>query len=218
EDIRGDAGLNLSKWLEAGNNVEIIASDSDWERLWPGVSSSNVLVDALLGTGLRGAASGTIARAISDINQLSRKATAPLPALILAVDTPSGLAPEGESSDGPVLFAHWTVTFTAPKIGQLLSTKAEACGVLEVVNIGSPRELIETTGKSALRCCGPDEFASLPLVRAASSHKGSFEHVLLVAGSLGKSGAAILAGHASLCAGAGLTSIASPDVVLSTIA
>jgi NAD(P)H-hydrate epimerase len=73
EDIRGDAGLNLSKWLEAGNNVEIIASDSDWERLWPGVSSSNVLVDALLGTGLRGAASGTIARAISDINQLSRK-------------------------------------------------------------------------------------------------------------------------------------------------
>lgn len=218
EDIRGDAGLNLSKWLEAGNNVEIIASGSDWERLWPGVSSSNVLVDALLGTGLRGAASGTIARAISDINQLSRKATAPLPALILAVDTPSGLAPEGESSDGPVLFAHWTVTFTAPKIGQLLSTKAEACGVLEVVNIGSPRELIETTGKSALRCCGPDEFASLPLVRAASSHKGSFGHVLLVAGSLGKSGAAILAGHASLCAGAGLTSIASPDVVQSTIA
>jgi NAD(P)H-hydrate epimerase len=117
-----------------------------------------------------------------------------------------------------VLFAHRTVTFTAPKAGQLISAGAEACGALEVVNIGSPTRLVDATGKSPLRCASPDEFASLPLVRAANSHKGSFGHVLLVAGSLGKSGAAVLAGQASLRGGAGLTTIASPDVVQPMIA
>ena len=218
EEVSGDAGVNLKRWSDGGDKVEVVGGEADWERVWPEVCSSNVLVDALLGTGLRGAASGTIGRAISDINQLSRMATTPRPALILAVDTPSGLPSDGESPTGPVLYAHRTVTFTAPKIGQLISAKAEACGALEIVSIGSPAELIEASGKSPIRCAYPDEFASLPLVRAATSHKGTFGHVLLVAGSLGKSGAAVLAGQASLRTGAGLTTIATPDVVQPTIA
>ena len=213
EEIRGDAATNLSRWLEGGDKVEVISQDADWERVWPEVCSSNVIIDALLGTGLRGAASGTVARAITDINEFSRMTTSPWPALILAVDTPSGLPSDGEAPSGPVLSAHKTVTFTAPKVGQLLSAKAEACGALEVISIGSPSALVEAIGKSALRCASPDEFVSLPLVRAANSHKGTFGHVLLLAGSLGKSGAAVLAGLASLRAGAGLTTIASPGVV-----
>jgi len=218
EDVRGDAAINLSRWLEGGDELRIIATEDDWEHIWPEVRASNVIVDALLGTGIRGGASGLVARGISEINQFSCNATAPWPALILAVDTPSGLSSDGDSTDGPVLFSHRTVTFTAPKVGQLLSATAEACGALEVVNIGSPPELVEATGKSTLRCIGTDEFVSLPLIRAANSHKGSFGHVLLVGGSLGKSGAAVLAGHASLRAGAGLTTIASPDVVQPVIA
>jgi NAD(P)H-hydrate epimerase len=218
EDVRGDAAVNLSRWVDGGEGVDVILEEIDWERTWPEVCSSNVIVDALLGTGLRGAASGTIGRAIADINELSRMATAPCPALILAVDTPSGLSSDGESPSGPVLFAHRTVTFTAPKIGQLLSPKAEACGALEVVHIGSPTALVEETGKSPLRCASPDEFASLALVRAANSHKGSFGHALLVAGSVGKSGAGVLAGHACLCAGAGLTTVASADAAQVAIA
>ena len=218
EEVRGDAAVNLSRWLEAGEKVETIVDGGDWERNWPEVCACNVIVDAMLGTGLRGVASGVIARAISDINQFSGKATAPRPALILAVDTPSGLPSDGESTDGPVLFAHRTVSFTAPKIGQLLSPNAEACGALEVVSIGSPFALIEEVGKGTLRCSGVDGFVSLPLVRAANSHKGSFGHVLIVAGSLGKSGAAILAGYASLRGGAGLTTVASSDVIQPTIA
>jgi ADP-dependent NAD(P)H-hydrate dehydratase / NAD(P)H-hydrate epimerase len=218
EDVQGDAAANLSRWLEGGAKLQVITKDADWERVWPEVCASNIIVDALLGTGLRGVASGIIARAILDINQLSRKTTAPWPALVLAVDTPSGLTPDVEFSEGPVLFAHRTVTFTAPKIGQLISPQAEACGALEVVNIGSPHGLIEATGKGGLRCTGVDEFSSLPLVRAANSHKGSFGHVLMVAGSCGKSGAAVLAGYASLRSGAGLTTVASPDVVQALIA
>ncbi len=218
EDVRGDSQVNLTRWLESGESVDAIATDKEWERLKPEVYSCNVIVDALLGTGLRGATSGTIARAISDINQLSRMATAPWPALILAVDTPSGLSSDGGFPDGPILFAHRTVTFTAPKAGLLISPKAEACGVLEVADIGSPQTLIEETGTGALRWVAPDEFASMPIVRAADSHKGDFGHVLIVAGSQGKSGAAVLAGYGSLRSGAGLTTVASPDVVQPVIA
>ncbi len=218
EEVRGDAAVNLSRWLESGERVETVTCEADWEQQWPSVCSSNVIVDAMLGTGLHGPATGAIARAIFDVNQFSRDATSPLPAFILAVDTPSGLPSDAEQSTGPVLAAHRTVTFTAPKIGQMISSKAEACGVLEVVPIGSPSALIEQMGQNVLRWISHDEFVSLPLVRPANSHKGSFGHVLVLAGSLGKSGAAVLAGHASLLTGAGLTTVSSPDVVQPTIA
>ena len=217
-EIRGDAAANLKKWRRSGGKVEAVTSEADWRKLWPELSGCNVFVDAMLGTGLKGPATGAIASAIEDLNKLSQHATSVLPALILAVDTPSGLPSDGESASGPVLSAHWTVTFTAPKLGQLVSAAASACGVLEVVSIGSPRSLVEETGKSPLRWAGPEEFRLLPLVRAADSHKGKFGHVLVVAGSTGKSGAAVLAGYASLCAGAGLTTVATPDSVQPIVA
>lgn len=217
-EVRGDAAANLSKWLESGGKIEAIANESDWEKLWPDVRASNVIVDAMLGTGLRGGSTGAIARAIADLNKFSKNGTATWPALILAVDTPSGLPSDGEAPAGPVLAVHRTVTFTAPKIGQLVSERAEACGLLQVVGIGSPASLIEELGKQDLRWAGPDEFSSLLLVRGADSHKGTFGHVLLLGGSQGKSGAAILAGYASLRTGAGLTTIACPDVAQPMIA
>ena len=114
--------------------------------------------------------------------------------------------------------AHATVTFTAPKIGQLVSKEAACCGRLLVRQIGSPRELIEEIGKGNVRWLEPEEFRDLPLVRRIDSHKGSYGHVLLVAGSMGKSGAAILAGRGALRAGAGLVTIATPDSVLPIVA
>src|SRR5713226_1738706 len=210
EEVLGDAATNLARWRDAGNKVEPIVGEDDWERALTEVGSATVIVDALLGTGLRGAASGVIARAISDINRSSRNSTLPRPALILSVDTPSGLPANGDAPAGPILFAHRTVTFTAPKVGQLISQNAEACGALEVVRIGSPADLIEELGKGALRWLGPDEFVYLPLVRGADGHKGKFGHVLLVAGSAGKSGAAALSGLGALRAGAGLVTIAVP--------
>ena len=218
EEVRGEAASNLAKWRDAGHPVDIVSEVSDWERLRPRVAASLVIVDALLGTGLHGAPTGVMAQAIADINKLSRFATAPTPALVLSVDTPSGLASDGEPSEGEVLRAHHTVTFTAPKIGQLVSRHSDTCGVLEVVPIGSPTSLIEETGKSAIRWIDPTEFSALPLVRPRSSHKGRFGHVLLLAGSVGKSGAAILAGQAALRGGAGLVTIATPESVQPIIA
>jgi NAD(P)H-hydrate epimerase len=218
EDVQGDAATNLARWRDAGNTIEPIVNEANWERVWPQVASATVIVDALLGTGLRGAASGVIARAITDVNHLSHNATSPRPALILSVDTPSGLPSDGDAATGPVLSAHHTVTFTAPKVGQLISPNAAACGALEVVRIGSPANLVEELGKGAMRWVGPDEFSEMPLVRGVDSHKGLYGHVLIVAGSQGKSGAAIMAGQAALRSGAGLVTVATPDVVLPIVA
>jgi hydroxyethylthiazole kinase-like uncharacterized protein yjeF len=218
EDVRGDAAKNLAKWLEAGGEVEVVDGEADWGRAWSGVRESHVIVDAMLGTGLKGAASGAIAAAIVAVNERSLKATGSWPSLILAVDTPSGLPSDGEATEGLVLAAHCTTTFTAPKVGQLTGPGAEACGTLQVVSIGSPAKLIEETGKGAVRWAGPDEFSGMPLVRAADSHKGTFGHAVIVAGSRGKSGAAVLAGYACLRAGAGLTTMATPDEIQPVVA
>jgi hydroxyethylthiazole kinase-like uncharacterized protein yjeF len=218
QEMRGDAGTNLKRFLDANGSLVALKEESEWQRVWPAVANSQVILDALLGTGLRGAATGLLARAIEDINRYSNQATSARPALILAVDTPSGLPSDGQRSEGPVLRAHRTVTFTAPKVTQLLSLDADAVGALEVCAIGSPAALVEEIGKGTLRWAGPDEFAGLPLVRSVKSHKGTFGHVLLIAGSLGKSGAAILSGRGALRAGAGLVTMATPDVVQPLVA
>src|SRR5260370_31769641 len=212
KELHGDAGANLARYLETGATIIAIEDEAAWQRAWPAIADSEVMVDALLGTGLRGAATGQLAQAIEAINRLSAQATAARPTLILAVDTPSGLPSDGQSAEGPVLHAHRTVTFTAPKVSQLLSPDADGVGVLEVCAIGLPAALVEEIGQGTLRWAGPDEFAGLPLVRSVKSHKGIFGHVLLLAGSLGKSGAAILAGRGALRAGAGLVTIAAPVV------
>jgi hydroxyethylthiazole kinase-like uncharacterized protein yjeF len=218
EELRGGAAENYRRWSGTEGTVCVLDGDETFQKNWPEIAKSEIIVDAILGTGLRGPATGLAALVIEKLNQFSQNATSPLPALIVAVDTPSGLPSDGEVAAGPVLRAHKTITFTGPKIGQLISPDAPCCGELSVKHIGTPLSLIEETGKNALRWAGPDEFRSLPLVRAADSHKGTFGHVLVVGGSLGKSGAAVLAGYAALSSGAGLTTIASPDVIQSVIA
>jgi ADP-dependent NAD(P)H-hydrate dehydratase / NAD(P)H-hydrate epimerase len=218
DELHGAAAENLSRWLKSSGEIVEIKDSASLDAAWPRIASAYAIVDALLGTGLRGPTAGVIAEAIARLNKLSRNATLARPAFILAVDIPSGLPSDGQSAEGPVLFAHQTVTFTAPKIGQLLSKQAGCCGHLEVCQIGSPSALVEEIGKGSARWAEPDEFASLPLIRSADSHKGTYGHVLLLAGSLGKSGAAILAGRAALRAGAGLATIATPEPVQPIVA
>ncbi len=218
EDVGGDAAANLTRLRDCGAEVLAISEKRHWEAVRGELSSSSVIVDAFLGTGMRGAVEGVLAAVIEDVNRISRQCTAVTPEMVLSVDTPSGLPSDGEPAQGPVIYAHATITFTAPKIGQLISKDAECCGRLLVRQIGSPREFVEVTGRSHVRWLEPEEFRGLPLVRRANAHKGSYGHVLLVAGSCGKSGAAILAGRGALRAGAGLVTVATPDPVLPIVA
>jgi hydroxyethylthiazole kinase-like uncharacterized protein yjeF len=218
DELKGDAARNFDRWRELGGGVTILQAEADWQKAWSEISGADVIIDALLGTGMRGVATGLLGWAIEDVNRLSRNATAARPGWIIAVDTPSGLPSDGEAAEGPVIKAHWTITFTAPKIGQLISPSAGACGRLVVRQIGSPSALIGEVGKGTIRWAGPDEFAGLPLVRAAEAHKGSYGHILMLGGSLGKSGAAVMAGFAAMRAGAGLVTIATPEPVLPIVA
>jgi ADP-dependent NAD(P)H-hydrate dehydratase / NAD(P)H-hydrate epimerase len=218
DELKGDAARNCERWRELGGGITTLLSEADWEKAWAEISAADAIIDGLLGTGVRGAATGLVAQAIEDVNRLSRNATAARPGWIVAVDTPSGLPSDSEAAEGPVIQAHWTIAFTAPKIGQLISLRAAACGHLAVRAIGSPEALIEECGKGSIRWVGPDEFANLPLLRVAESHKGLYGHALVVAGSLGKSGAAVMAGYTALRAGAGLVTIATPNVVLPAVA
>ena len=218
EELKGDAAKNYERWTQTGGSVHAVTNEKEWEKFWPEVASAEVIVDAMLGTGIRGGAKGLMARAIEDVNRVTRNATAARPAWIVAVDTPSGLPSDGEAASGPVLRAHLTVTFIAPKVGQLVGVDAACCGQLVVRAIGSPEALIEEVGKGTLRWAGPDEFAGLPLQRAADANKGSYGHVLVVAGSQGKSGAAVMAGKAGLRAGAGLVTVATAEPVQTIVA
>jgi ADP-dependent NAD(P)H-hydrate dehydratase / NAD(P)H-hydrate epimerase len=218
EELRGDAATNFQRWREIGGEVVFVADEAEWGAIAGRALSADVTVDAMFGTGFRGVAAGAMGRAIRDVNAKSKDATAVSPALILAVDTPSGLPSDGEAGEEPILKAHHTVTFTAPKVGQLVSRNSAAVGSLRVVNIGSPVALVEEIGKSAVRWSDPDEFADLPLVRKSDGHKGLYGNILIVAGSLGKSGAAVMSGSAALWAGAGLVTVATPDVVLPIVA
>lgn len=218
DEVRGDALGSIERWTGGGGEIARVLSEADWTKAFAAVRDCDVLVDALLGTGLRGGATALMARAIEQINQFSDRGRRARPGLILAVDTPSGLPSDGDKATGPVLYAHEAVTFTAPKVGQLISPDAEAAGQLFVREIGSPRELAEQTGKSAIRWAEAREFAGMRLVRQVNSNKGKYGHVLVVAGSVGKSGAAELASYAALRTGAGLVTVATAEPMQPVVA
>lgn len=209
--LEGDAAENFRRLKESAAEIRVVQDEADWNALQREVVISRVIIDALLGTGIKGKVEGFLASVINDVNEVSRDNSAAHPKMVLSVDMPSGLPSDGEPAAGPVIRARVTITFTAPKIGQLVSKDASNCGRLLVRQIGSPRTLVEEVGKSKVRWIEPEEFRHMPLVRRADSNKGNFGHVLLVAGSRGKTGAAILAGRGVLRAGAGLLTIAVPE-------
>ena len=159
----------------------------------------SVLVDALFGTGLNKEISGPAASMIRRINASG----CPL----VSVDIPSGISADTGQVLGIAVKADLTVTFGLPKIGHFLGPGAEHTGRLQVEDIGFPPFLYEKAS-----CLIPDRayIASILPQRKEHSHKGHYGHVLLVAGSAGKTGAAFMASRACLRAGAGLVSIAGP--------
>ena len=211
-DVRGDAEVNLKRWQEARENLRIVGTPAAWAASKDALAPAEIVLDALLGTGLRGAVEGLMAVVIEDVNRLRPRS------IVVAVDIPSGISSDTGAIPGPAIAADYTVTFTAPKIGQLLFPATERVGRLLVRNIGSPAQLVEECSGSTVRWLEPGEFSGLPLRREAGSNKGDYGHALIVAGSLGKTGAAVLASWAALRVGAGLVTVTTPDSVVSTVA
>jgi NAD(P)H-hydrate epimerase len=219
--VEGDAGVNLKHWQKGLGELRVVTSSAEWEPVQAELDNADLIVDALLGTGLRGPVEGLLGSVIADVNAARTRNGAGGKAtrtFVISVDMPSGLASDAEDFGGPVVNADFTVTLTAPKLGQMVSPRASCCGVLAVRSIGTPPELLESDPHLKMHWLEPGEFRGLPLKRDPSSHKGSYGHALIVAGSLGKSGAAVLAGRGALRSGAGLVTVATPLDVLPTVA
>jgi hydroxyethylthiazole kinase-like uncharacterized protein yjeF len=217
--VEGDAAANLKRWQQGLGELHVVTSLSEWESARSVLAGADVIVDALLGTGLRGPVEGLLGAVIEDVNAARGKIDGKNgKMLIVAVDMPSGLASDAQDLGGPVLAADVTVTFTAPKLGQLVLSRSSTCGKLAVRGIGTPPELLESDPHLKLHWIEPGEFRALPLARDPAANKGTYGHALIVAGSLGKSGAAVLAARGALRSGAGLATAATPEVVLPVVA
>jgi len=212
EGVKGDAAVNLKRWQEASGELRVVADVAAWEKVRGALFSANITIDALLGTGLNGPAEGLLARVIEDINR------ARTGALVVAVDIPSGLLSDTGALAGPTVQADYTVTFTAPKLGLVLPPGCEAVGQMRVGCIGTPAELLEDNPALKVHWVEPREFRTLPLARPASAHKGDYGHALILAGSRGKTGAAVLAAWGALRAGVGLVTVGTPGNVLPIVA
>lgn len=214
EEMRGDAATNYKRWQETYGELHVIRDSSAWQSAKAALASADIVVDAILGTGTRGAVAGLLAEVIEAVNQRR----GPARSAVVAVDIPSGLVADTGEADGPVVKAAYTVTFTAPKSGMIGGASGNFVGQLKVHDIGSPPELIEEVGTSDVRWVDGREVSKFAQPRRADGNKGSYGHALIVAGSVGKSGAAVLASWAALRTGAGLVTVATPDAVLPIVA
>jgi hydroxyethylthiazole kinase-like uncharacterized protein yjeF len=158
-----------------------------------------VVVDALLGIGSHGAPAAMVARLIDLINASGRP--------VVALDVPSGLPPDGGAPPGPAVRATLTVTFAGLKRGLVTGPGLDVAGRVRVVDIGVPAAEV-ARGITTFLLEAADVAGLLPPRRRAT-HKGTYGHLLIVAGSLGKTGAAALAGRAAMRSGAGLVTVAT---------
>ncbi|MGH9755574.1 MAG: NAD(P)H-hydrate dehydratase [Blastocatellia bacterium] len=173
------------------------------------VYTPDFVVDALLGTGLTRPAEGLYAQAIETLNNINENFTPHSP--VIAVDMPSGISSDSAAPIGPHVRADLTVSFTAPKIGNVLPPASQASGKLVIASIGTPGWLIGEESGSNLHLVEEKLIAEWLRAsrRQADAHKGSVGDALLIAGSRGKTGAAALASETVLRAGAGLVTVAT---------
>ena len=199
--IVGDARINMDAMAGAGVGVVPLLDEGAWNAARADLAQSDVIIDAILGTGARGAPSPEAARAISLMNE----STAP----VVAVDAPSGVDALTGAVPGECVIAHTTVTFALAKTGLLTYPGAYYAGRVVLDGIGMPPPLLDL-GEIKTRLTTPDDVRAALPVRRPDAHKGDFGSVLIVAGSPGMSGAPSLAAMGALRSGAGLVHLLVP--------
>ena len=209
--VKGDAAVNLERL--ATTAVPEVAEDSAaWQRLKPSLAGTTLLIDALLGTGLTKPLEGFLLEVVRDVNSAFPEAR------VVAVDLPTGISADTGELIGESVRAEASVTFTAPKVAHVLPPACLRVGEWRLKEIGTPAEALENDPDHRLNLMCREDLSWLAAPRAPESHKGNFGHVLILAGSVGKTGAAALAAKAALRAGAGLVTIATARSALSVVA
>jgi ADP-dependent NAD(P)H-hydrate dehydratase / NAD(P)H-hydrate epimerase len=204
-DLRGDAATMFGKLPSPATAVQS-GAELKSERVQLSLHA-DIYLDAILGTGFKPPVSGLYAEGIAIMNASG------IP--VIAVDIPSGAGADSmEAHTGTIARADAIVTFTAPRPAHVFGSLTS--GATCVAGIGSPSEAIVSL--LHLNVITAHDIASSVEPRPAESNKGSYGHVLLVGGSLGKAGSVAMAGMAVLRAGAGLSTVATPKSALATVA
>ncbi|HEY7217009.1 MAG TPA: NAD(P)H-hydrate dehydratase [Candidatus Binatia bacterium] len=200
EELSVDAAHNLRAYRKLNGKVSEIAAGT-LDLLTERLSKNGLIVDAILGTGMKNEVRGLFADAITQMN------AAGLP--IVAVDIPSGLDSEKGTPLGVAVQAEMTVALGFPKLGEVIYPGLNFVGELVVADIGIKDEAVaqvapktELLDRESIRWLVPR--------REPDTHKGTYGHLLVVAGSRGKTGAAVLACRAAMRTGAGLVTLAAP--------
>jgi hydroxyethylthiazole kinase-like uncharacterized protein yjeF len=202
-DLREPASTNLERLRKRcpGARIRTFSGPALEREL----GRADVVIDAIFGTGFRGVPEDNAAEAIE------RVAAASCP--VVAVDIPSGVNGESGSIDGSVVRADVTVTFGAAKPGVVLLPGAETAGVIQVVDIGFPADLIA----SDLCLLEAADVADAVPPRAIETNKRQAGVVVVVGGSRRMTGAVCLCGEAAYRAGAGLVTVAVPEGILPVV-
>lgn len=202
-ELSRDAATMYRQFVRAAGKsaVRPFTSKSQAQLL---LRDSDILVDALLGTGLSSEVAGRYGEAIDGINEAGRP--------VVAVDLPSGLHADTGTILGRAVRASLTVTFGLPKLGLYQNHGIDLAGLVRIVEIGIPQAYIDAVQSRTTLITNSFVRASLP-VRRLASHKGTFGHAGIIAGSVGKTGAAAMAAKAALRVGAGLVTVAIPSSV-----
>jgi NAD(P)H-hydrate epimerase len=211
EELAGDARTQWEVLKKLGLPARACAP-RDWAEEREALHECDLVVDAILGTGFTGRLEGFLAEVVEDVNGVD--------APVVAVDVPTGLSGASARVEGPAIEATVTVTFAAPKVCHVFAPAHELCGDLVVAEIGIPAASLEQT-KSDLVLMEDELVAEIIdelAERPEDTHKGSWGHVVVVGGAVGRSGAPAMAGLAALTAGCGLSTVAAPAACVASIA
>jgi len=227
EDTKGDALTNfriLQRMPDSGEDFGLrFYSNADFVKLSAELiadieesNSFDVVIDAIVGTGLTRPLDEALFEALEvSLQFLTYKDSYPLR---LSVDIPSGLNADMASPIGESLLADATVTFTAPKLANILPPVSSGNGKLHILNIGSPVELIDSSPSQTFLAELEDAKNGLDrTVFSDGSYKSKRGNVFIVAGSKKYSGAAVLAGGGAMQSGAGLVTVATPESTRSAV-
>jgi hydroxyethylthiazole kinase-like uncharacterized protein yjeF len=198
---RGVTAAMLDRLVRRG----VAARSYNLAALSRSLDRADVAVDAMFGTGFRGSAEGRYAQAIDALNGAS--------AAVVAVDIPSGVEGDTGAVRGPAVRADVTVTFGAPKVGNILFPGAAHGGVVNVVDIGFPPDLVRGEAWSL----EPGDVLGLLPLRPPETHKRQAGVVLVVGGSRRMSGAPVLVARGAYGMGAGLVTLAVPEEILPVV-
>lgn len=201
EGVKGDAAANLKLLQPIDVDVVELPSQEAFDRHRVDLRHCDLLIDAILGTGLKQDVRGYFRSVIEFVNAAGRP--------VFSVDIPSGLDSETGQPHGICIRADATATFAFAKTGQLIHPGMEMTGRLGIVDIGIPKHIVEEIGpRQALLT--PEVVRGGLFPRKPDAHKGTFGHLLVVAGGRGKTGAAVMTATAAMKAGAGLVTLGVP--------